>query len=776
MLRLLTFGGLRLTSSEGEPAPGLSQRRRLALLAFVASAGSAGVSRERVLAHLWPDSDLERARHALAQLVYSLRRSAGGANLVVGDTELRLDPASVTSDVGDFLAALSAGEPARAAACYAGSFLEGVHLPEAPEFERWLETERRHLATLAWRALDAVAREGAAVGDVEGVAEARRRQVQIEPYDAPSNLAYMEALAACGRREAALSHARTYERLVRAELELEPDPRIGALADRLRAAPPMPSRGDPAPAPGAGAATPAIAAAPAAQAAPEPAAATTEARRRFGTRRWLAALPAVALVAFVALAAARRSPRPPAELPIDAIAVLPFANLSGDPANDYLSDGVTEDLISRLSQVDGLRVAARTSSFAFRGRAIPVQEIGRALQVGAVVEGSFRREGDTVRVVTRLVHARSGFELWSRTYDRPMGNLLHLQDEVALAVASQLRRELRSPARPAPAAMSAPALHAYTLTLRARYAWHLRSEAALREAIVLFDSARVADPANAAALAGLASAWLLLPTYGSVPPREAYPRARAAADSALALDPQLAEARAVSALLHELQDWDWVGAEREFAALLEQSPNTVTARHWRALNLLVLGRAAEARAEVRVAARLDPLAPSIGAAVAAVDYFAGMPDSAAAAARRLLASDSLYAPARNWLGLALLERGDTAEALRQLELAVAQSERVPVFVASLAYARARLGHADSAHAELARLRSEVRGRYLSPVSLALVHAALGERDEAFRLLAQAREARDPGLLTLACDPKARVLAGDPRYASLLATLGLPRTP
>ncbi len=765
-MRLHTFGGLWLALDDGAPATGFSQPRRLTLLAMVATGGSSGLSRDRIRATLWPESETERGRHALAQLVYSLRRSSGGQPLVLGDSQLRLDSISLSSDCGDLLAAASAGEHKRVATLYQGHFLDGFHVAESPDFEQWVDVERERFRRFASRSLEAMALDATEAGDAAAAAEAWRRSSELDPLDPKSAAGYLEALMSAGRRTVALQVAQKYEALLFRELDSRPDGKVREVIGRVRAT--GTSRPGTAVAPSpthvpVSIATPVAAATP----SPLPAPLTR--------RRWTVALGAV-LALVLMLVLGQRWARPVVPVPsvqhISAVAVLPFTAMGSNAEDGYLSDGLTEDLTSRLASIPGLRVAARTSTYLMRDKAASLTDIGTALHVDAVVEGSVRRNGDSILVTTRLVGVRDGFELWTGTYARPAVGLMTLQKEVAEALVRALRRPGRvQPMRPAAAATSD--LRAYNLYLRGRHAWNRRSEDGLLTALASFDSALALDSSYAVAAAGMASTWMLLPTYGRVQPSEAFAQARAAAARALALDSTLVEALTVSAYLRALYDRDVAAAESGFARAVASDPQYATAHHWRALNLVTLRRPQDARREIDAAMALDPLAPSVGAAAAAVSYYARDYAGAETAARGVLRLSPEFFPARTWLGLALLEQERAEEARDELERAVRESDGHWLPRTALAYTLARTGQPAAARALLAALEVQAAHTFVAPINLAFLYEALGDRSAAMRMVARGVEVRDPGALYLQVEPKLDALRDDPRFQAIIARAQLP---
>lgn len=297
----------------------------------------------------------------------------------------------------------------------------------------------------------------------------------------------------------------------------------------------------------------------------------------------------------------------------ESVAVMPFANLSGDPANDYFSDGMAEELLNLLAQVPGLQVAARTSSFAYRDQNVDVREIGRALGVDAVLEGSVRRSGERVRITAQLIDTSTGYHLWSQNYDRQMADIFSVQDEISSEIVMALTGKLGT--RQAPAGLpvrAAPtdSVEAYTLYLQARHQWKRRGAEPVRRSIALLEEALELDPDFARAWAGLAAAWVVLPGYVGEAAGEYHTRATDAARRALAQDPNLAEAHAVLAQIQS-HEGDWSAADAAFFFAISLDPNDATARHWYSLLLAQAGRLREALEQATTAYDLDPASPII---------------------------------------------------------------------------------------------------------------------------------------------------------------------
>lgn len=476
---------------------------------------------------------------------------------------------------------------------------------------------------------------------------------------------------------------------------------------------------------------------------------------------------------------------------------LPFIDRSPEGDHRYLGDGITEELISALARLRGLRVVSRTTAFSLAAEGADVREIGARLGVGSVLEGSLRVMGDRLRLTVQLVGARDGLALWSRTFDRRIRDVFAVQEEIARSIVEALRRELairgdRDALGPDEAGGLVPRStsdsEAYTLYLRGRARWNERTAPALREAIDLFEQAAARDPKFAHAHAGLADAWSILLDYGVVAPAEGLPRALRAAERALRTGPELAEAHTAAALVRQME-WDWVGADTGFRAALERAPGHVVARHRRALLLAWLGRASEARSEIARARELDPLSPVVQASAGWIEYYGGDPAAAAEAARATLAAHPDFVPARALLGVALLVSGRTEEALPELERAAAvrasASESEPtegataestegsLNLALLVHGLGRAGRVQDARAGLARLRRRARIGYVSPYHLAIALLGGGREEDALTELERAAAERSPQLVTLPTEPLLAPLGDRPSFRRIVTRTGLP---
>lgn len=454
------------------------------------------------------------------------------------------------------------------------------------------------------------------------------------------------------------------------------------------------------------------------------------------------------------------------------IAVLPFVDMS--PARDqaYFSDGITEELLNTLARVAGLKVAARTSSFSFKGRNVPVDEIGKRLGVAHVLEGSVQRDGDRLRITAQLVNAQTGYHVWSARYDREAGDIFALEDEISRAITQALEVQL---AGLEPIARSAPSsIEVHDLYLLGLYQLNQRSEASLRKAVEHFEEATARDPRYARAYAGLAMAYHLLPWYsGSIAPKESASRAQTAAQKALTFDPDLAEAHAALGVLRAVYFWDWAGAEQEFKRAIVLNPNLATAHHWYAEHLARHHRFEEALRQNRRAMELDPLSLAVNQSEAFTLYQARRYDAAIARFRRTLELNPDFFLPHVHLGFIYALQGDPKRAVAESRLAVATAGEFGVAQAGLAYALARAGETVEARRILQRLERDAAtgDGVVRLADIARVHVALGDFDAAISRLQQSLQVQDWGLVFVRADPTFDPLRADPRFKAVLERMG-----
>jgi TolB-like protein/Flp pilus assembly protein TadD len=412
-------------------------------------------------------------------------------------------------------------------------------------------------------------------------------------------------------------------------------------------------------------------------------------RREIGAQwRRRVALAALALMSILAgigwrLGWLRPSLRPGE---VQSIAVLPLANLSGDPAQEYFADGMTEELITQLAKIGSLKIISRTSVMHYKGTSKTLPQIGRELNVDAVVEGSVQRSGDRVRITAQLIQVVTERHLWAQGYERSSRDVLAMEEEVARAIAAEIRVKLTPQQRERLGGARSVDPQAHEAYLKGRYEWNTRTEGGMTRAITLFNEAIAADPMYAPAYAGLAETYLLLPYYGSVAPKDAIPRGKAAALQALSTDETLAEAHDAVAYVKLRFERDPSGAEHEFKRAMQLNPSYATAHEWYALFLADEGRPREAETEIEDAERLDPLSPPISADHALIMYYGRRYNDAIEYCRSALAMHPDFYRLHWVLGLVYEQKGAIADAITELHKAVALSDTRPVVLASLGHA------------------------------------------------------------------------------------------
>ncbi len=460
---------------------------------------------------------------------------------------------------------------------------------------------------------------------------------------------------------------------------------------------------------------------------------------------------------------------------LDSIAVLPFANLSADPENEYFSDGVTEEIINALTKVAALRVAARTSAFAFKGKNLDVRTIGQQLSVSTVLEGSVRRAGNRLRIAAQLIKAADGFHLWSETYERDLQDVFAIQDEISRAIVGALKVKLLMEPHTPIVQPPTDDLDAYTLCLKGRFYWNKRTEAGLRKGADLFQQAIARDATYVLAHVGLADSFNVLGYYDHLAPREAFPKARAAALQALEIDGACAEAHASLGYVRLYHDWSWQVAEDAFKRAIALNPRYATAYLYYGNLLVVMGRHAEAIRMFEEGRRLDPLSLIINAGAGWALYYWHRYDEAIASLRAVIDMEGGFYLAHLWVGNSYAETGRLEESVAELETAVLLSGRSPIALAALASTHARAGQRAKCHELLEELLETSRRRYVPSYDLALVYEAMDDRERAFEMLEQALRERSHSLVFLGVDPRLDNLRGDSRYADLIARVGLPQT-
>ena len=454
------------------------------------------------------------------------------------------------------------------------------------------------------------------------------------------------------------------------------------------------------------------------------------------------------------------------------IAVLPFTNLSSDPADEFYSDGTSEEIINALSKLEGLQVAARTSSFSFKGRAVEIREIAHKLGVATVLEGSVRKAGDRIRITVQLVNVADGFHLWSERYDREMEDIFAVQDEIARSIAERLRVTLKGAHEPLVKAGTGN-LEAYQFYLKGRALAYQRGQG-LQRGMEYLKRAVALDAKYALAWAELATACIPLPWYGFMPPQAIFPQAREAAITAIKLDPSLAEAHVALGYVFALCDWKWTNAEREFLRALELNPRYVLGLDLYGIWYLqaVCGRFEEGLVRAMQAVEIDPLSGYATANVAWGYAFGGRTAEGLAIAQHACELDPESIFAQLILAYTLYFQGRFEESIAVAEAGLGMSGRQPLFMAFLALAYADWGKPEKAQAVHVELSARARWEYVSPMLLAISAAAAGEMDGAMRYACEAYAIRDPQLTTIGKHwPGTKRLREVSRFREILASVG-----
>jgi TolB-like protein/Tfp pilus assembly protein PilF len=544
MITVQLLGGAYLRSGDAPIGGPPAQRHRIALLTLIVATWPQPLSRDRAMALLWPERDLANARRLLNLAVHVLRSALGEGVIASTGDGLLLNPSHLSCDLHDLRAAIAEGASERVARLYTGPLLDGFFLGDSTEFGYWLDQHRSELTHAYIGALLALAGHQERSGDVHGRVGTCLRLVAADPHSGVYAQALMRALDAAGDRAGAIQHAGEHARRLRADLELEPDPDVAALAEQLHSAP----------------------------------------------------------------AKRQPAQNGPGRARSSSVAVLPFLNLSGEPEHDYFADGITEDVIAHLSRIRALQVISRTSVMPFKQRQHTLKEIGRTLGATTLLDGSVRHIGDRVRIVATLVDVETDRQLWAETYDRRMTDIFAIQTDVALQMAAALEAKLSPDEQTRVRREPTKDVQAYRLFLQGRRWFTRYTPEACDRAIEYFDRAIARDPAFALAWANLAMAYTDLAETGAVAPDGAYRRATEAAATALRLDPELGAAHVTMGYLKTVREFDWPGAEQAFKRALELNPSNADAYNLYGRFCAGLERYDESIAMLQRAQELDPLA------------------------------------------------------------------------------------------------------------------------------------------------------------------------
>jgi serine/threonine-protein kinase len=459
---------------------------------------------------------------------------------------------------------------------------------------------------------------------------------------------------------------------------------------------------------------------------------------------------------------------------IDSIAVLPFANVGGNPDVEYLSDGITESLTNSLSQLPGLQVKSRSSAFHYKGKEVDLQKAGKELGVRALVTGRVVQRGNDLLISVELVDTQRNNQIWGEQCNRKLADTLAVQAEIVKEISDKLRLKLTGEQKERLGKAQTTNSEAYQLYLQGRYHWNKRTEEGFKKSIEYFNQAIAKDPGYALAYAGLADSYCLTGDWGFAARRDVFPRAKAAAAKALELDPGLAEPHATLGVIKVLYERDWAAAEQEFRRAIELNPNYATAHSFYASYLRSRGRHAEAAVEIRKAQEADPLSLFTQTNAGWVSFCARQYDQAVEQFLKALDLDPNFANAHEGLGKIHVQNGRFQAAIEEFQRALALSGNAPGYLSDLGYAYARAGNKLEAQKRIDELKELRKRRFVGAENIALIYVGLGDDDRSFAWLDRAvEEGSSSGSDDLKVDPWYDMLRSDPRFAELLRRIGLP---
>jgi serine/threonine protein kinase/tetratricopeptide (TPR) repeat protein len=454
------------------------------------------------------------------------------------------------------------------------------------------------------------------------------------------------------------------------------------------------------------------------------------------------------------------------------IAVLPFRDMSPQRDQEYFCEGIAEELINALAKLKGLRVAARTSAFQFKDRDSDIPRIGEQLKVKTVLEGGIRKAGNRLRITAQLINVEDGFHIWSEKYDRELDDIFAIQDEISLAIVDKLKVRLLGAEKSALVKRHTDDQEAHNLYLKGLYFWNRRLEGGMKLAMDHFQQTIEKDPDYALAHVGVADTYNISGFFGFFPPKEAFPKALAAAEKALEIDDKLGEAHASLAWFYAFHEWDWSAAENEFKRAIELDPNYATAHEWYGIYLFAMGRFDEGIAETERARDLDPLSPIINALVGVAYYFARRYEESIKNHRKTLELDPNFLLTNTWIVLAFVANGMCESVVRTIRGVEASAVEHAYTLGYFGFAYGACGQEEDALRMLDILSELAKKRYVSPVHRANILLGLGRTDEAFDLLENAYVERNPMLVLTKTAPFFESILSDTRCVELLRKIGL----
>jgi DNA-binding SARP family transcriptional activator/Tfp pilus assembly protein PilF len=723
-LEIRLLGPFRVMADGAAVAESHWARRKPALLIKLLSLQPHHrLHREQVMECLWPDLDIRAATNNLHKAIHAARRAlepgleSGPSSrfILTSGQQVKLGgPGGVWVDCAEFerraAAALAGADPAAFADALA---LYGGDLLADDPYEDWAAARRERLRAQHLQLLSNLAALHEARGEHGPAVERLKELLTGDPTNEEAHRRLMRLYALAGDKQSALRQYTICSQELRRELDAEPE------RD------------------------------------------TAELRRQIAVGRFSTAPPPGAAEIGAGTGAGFSS-----------LAILPLLNDGGEEGAEYFADGITESLINSLSQLTQLRVMARSTVFRYKGCERDPREVGRELGVRAVLTGRVHQRGDTLVIQAELADASDGSQLWGERYRRSASDVFAVQEEISRDIAQKLRLRLSDEERGRLSKRHTGSAEAYRLYLKGRYHWNKRTVEALWKGIECFRQAISLDPDFAPAHAGVSDCYAFLGDVGltAISCREAFSKARQAARRALAIDDALAEAH-VSLAHMSLHYFDWAEAEREFKRAIELNPNHAVAHQWYAYYLLFQRRNDEAVREAARGLELDPLSLSANGDMGQILYYTRQYDAGIEQYLRTLDLEPHFSRQHLWLGWAYLQKGLHGEAIADFQRAAEHSEGSEVLVA-LACAHAATGETAEARSILAGI-GEMSGRtYVSPYSMALVHLALGEKEEAFAWLEKAYRQRAEWMIYFGVDPRLDGLRADPRYGELLRRVGL----
>jgi serine/threonine protein kinase/Flp pilus assembly protein TadD len=488
-------------------------------------------------------------------------------------------------------------------------------------------------------------------------------------------------------------------------------------------------------------------------------------------------IPAVITIAFVIIAVViwmRFIHKQSAPIPSGktSLAVLPFDDLSPGKDQGYLCEGLAESLINALTKIKDLRVPAKTSSFSFRSKEKNIQEIGEKLNVNAILEGSIQKIGNRVRISTRLINVPDESLLLSEQYNRELEDVFAIQDEISLAIIDRLKVKLLGEEKEKVVKRYTENIEAYNLYLQGRYFWNKRTEEGLKKGLNYFHQAIEKDPGYALAYVGISDSYVVLAGYEVLPPKDAYPKAKAAAMKALENDDMLADAYAMLALIEFENDLDPIAAEKGFKQAIEINPGLADAHKKYAEFLSALGRHEEAIKEIKLAQELDPLSLIYSTTAGIIYYNAREYDQAIEQCKEVLEKEPNFIPAHAYLGESYIQKSMYDDAISEFQKSVMLSSRSPLYLAGLAHAYGVAGKKEEAFKIIEELKELSKKKYIPSYSIAIIYVGLNEKEQAVSWLEKAVEERYWRVLSIKVDPRFDSLRSDSRYKAILKKLSL----